>query len=332
MNHQKRRRFLKGLTTAVAAAAVAPSVASTIRVISSYADPIRVGIIGLDTSHAPAFAKLFQGGQPGFAGFRVTAACPRGSADIESSVSRIPEYTEQVKALGVEIVDSVSAVLSRCDVVLLETNDGRPHLAQALEVIRAGKKLFIDKPVAGSLSDARKIYAAAERAGVPVFSSSSLRYLPVAQQVRNGKIGDILAADAYSPAFLEPHHPDLFWYGIHGVEILFTVMGEKCLSVSRVSTEFADVVVGQWEGGRIGTFRGMRNGQHDYGGFAFGSKANVSLGSFEGYEALAREIAAFFRTGKEPVSHAETLAIYAFMTAADESKKRGGASVKLSEV
>ena len=296
------------------------------------ADPIRVGIIGLDTSHAPAFAKLFQSGAPGFEGFRVTAACPRGSSDIESSVSRIPEYTAQVRALGVEIVDSVAAVLQRCDVVLLETNDGRPHLDQALEVIRAGKRVFIDKPVAGSLSDARKIYAAAERAAVPVFSSSSLRYLAAAQEVRAGKIGDVLAADAYSPAFLEPHHPDLFWYGIHGVEILFTVMGPGCISVSRVSTEQADVVVGQWEGGRIGTFRGMRTGEHDYGGFAFGSKANISLGSFQGYDGLAREIANFFRTGKEPVTHTETLAIYSFMAAADESKKRNGASIRLADL
>jgi hypothetical protein len=295
--------------------------------------PIRVGIIGLDTSHAPAFAKIFNSGQPGFEGFTVVAAYPKGSEDIPSSVERIPEYTATIKSLGIEITSSVQDLLNKVDVVLLETNDGRPHLNQALEVIKAGKPVFIDKPVAGSLRDAIRIYSEAEKRKIPVFSSSALRYIKTAQQVRyENKIGKVLAADTFSPATIEPHHPDLFWYGIHGVETLFTVMGPGCESVSRITTADADVVVGSWQDGRIGTFRGTRTGTHDYGGFAFGSESNTALGTFEGYEPLAIKIAEFFRTGITPVNPAETLEIYAFMEAADESKRRGGAVVRLLEV
>ena len=294
---------------------------------------IRVGIIGLDTSHAPAFAKLFNSGKPGFEGFSVVAAYPKGSEDIPSSVERIPEYSAIIKSLGIEITSSIQELLKKVDVVLLETNDGRPHLNQALEIIKAGKPVFIDKPVAGSLRDAIRIYSEAEKNHVPLFSSSSLRYLKTAQQVRyENKIGRVLAADTYSPATLEPHHPDLFWYGIHGVETLFTVMGPGCESVTRITTPDADVVVGKWSDGRIGTFRGTRSGQHDYGGFAFGTDGNISLGSFEGYEPLALKIASFFRDGKPPVAANETLEIYAFMESADESKRRNGASVLLSDI
>ena len=294
---------------------------------------IRVGIIGLDTSHAPAFAKLFNSGKPGFEGFTVVAAYPKGSEDIPSSIERIPEYTATIKSLGIEITNSVQELLKKVDVVLLETNDGRPHLNQALEVIKAGKPVFIDKPVAGSLRDAIRIYSEAEKHKVPVFSSSALRYIKTAQQVRyENKIGKVLAADTYSPATTEPHHPDLFWYGIHGVETLFTVMGPGCESVTRISTAETDIVVGKWNDGRLGTFRGTRSGQHDYGGFAFGSESNLSLGTFEGYEPLALKIADFFKSGIAPVSSAETLEIYAFMEAADESKRRNGAAVLLSEV
>ena len=244
--------------------------------------PIKIGVIGLDTSHATAFTKIFndEKTKPEFQGFRVVAAYPHGSKDIESSVSRIPKYTEEVKGMGVQIVDSIQSLLKMVDVVLLETNDGRLHKEQAFQVLKAGKPMFIDKPTAASLSDVIAIYAEAKRLNVPIFSCSSLRYMKSAQQVRyENKIGKVLAADTFSPATLEPHHPDLFWYGIHGVEILFTVMGPGCESVTRYNKEKMDVVVGQWSDGRIGTFRGTREGKHDYGGVAFGSDGNLSTGT-----------------------------------------------------
>jgi predicted dehydrogenase len=295
---------------------------------------IRVGIIGLDTSHAVAFTEALNDAEAAeeLAGCRVVAAYPKGSADIESSVSRVPGYTAQVKELGVEIVDSIDELVMKVDAVLLETNDGRPHLEQVLPVLRAGKPVFIDKPVAGSLVDAIAIYEAAEKRGVPVFSSSSLRYSRGAQEIRQGAIGDVLGCDAYSPCSLEATHPDLFWYGIHGVETLFTVMGPGCESVVRVHSDDYDVAVGRWSDGRIGTFRGIRQGAGDYGGTAFGEKEVRVIGGFDGYRPLVVEIVKFFRTGKVPVSAEETLEIYAFMEAADESKRQGGAPVRIADV
>jgi predicted dehydrogenase len=291
----------------------------------------RIGIIGLDTSHSVAFTKSLNAAQlnPQFSGFRITAAYPKGSADIKSSVSRIPGYTEEVKKLGVEIVDSVDALLKKVDMVLLETNDGRPRLEQAMKVIAAGKPMFIDKPVAASLKDTIAIYKAAEKNSVPVFSSSSLRYMETVQDVVKGKIGPVLGADAYSPATLEPTHPDLFWYGIHGVEILFSVMGTGCEKVSRVHTDSTDIVIGVWKDGRIGTFRGTRTGKHEYGGTAYGEKGNLSLGPFNGYDNLLVQIINFFKTDESPVSARETLEIYAFMEAADESKRKGGGVIDM---
>lgn len=294
--------------------------------------PIKIGIIGLDTSHSPAFAKYFNVTDTS-GNFRVVAAYPHGSKDIESSVSRIPKYTEEVKTLGVTIVESIKQLLTMVDVVLLETNDGRPHKEQAFEVIQAKKPMFIDKPIAASLSDVIAIYDKAREMNVPVFSSSSLRYMKTAQSVRyENAIGKVLGADTFSPATLEPHHPDLFWYGIHGVEILFTVMGAGCESVTRFSKDNMDVVVGLWTDGRIGTFRGTREGKHDYGGTAYGVNGNLVLGPFDGYDALAVKIADFFKTKKSPVDERETIEIYAFMEAADESKRREGKPVTLKEV
>ncbi len=298
------------------------------------AKELKVGMIGLDTSHSIAFTKVLNDAAAAdeVANCKVTIAYPYGSRKIESSYSRIPGYTEQMKEMGVKIAESIDEVLAEVDVVLLETNDGNPHLEQAMAVIDAGKPLFIDKPVAGSLADAIAIYQYAEQKQVPVFTSSSLRYSKGAVEIRNGSIGKVHGAETFSPAHLEPSHPDLFWYGIHGVEALFTVMGAGCESVVRVSTEDTEFVTGTWKGGRVGAFRGIRGYKGGYGGTAYGEKGIAEVGPYQGYRPLVVDIVAFFKTGKSPVEAKESLEIYAFMEAADESKRQGGVPVSIAEV
>lgn len=293
----------------------------------------KIGIIGLDTSHCVAFTKALNGPEAmeTFKGFKIVAAFPYGSNDILSSAERIPGYTAEVQKLGVEIVGSIAELIARVDVVMLETNDGRLHLQQGLEVINAGKRLFVDKPVAASLADAILLYEAAGKKNVPIFSSSSLRYITGIDEL-SGKIGNIIGAMTYSPAKLEKTHPDLFWYGIHGVETLFTIMGKGCKSVVRVFNEDTDLVTGTWTDGRIGTFRGIRKGKGDYGGIVFGEKGIASLGNYAGYLPLLMQIVRFFETGLVPVSAEETLEILAFMEAADLSKTSGGVPVEIEEV
>jgi predicted dehydrogenase len=293
--------------------------------------PLKAGIIGLDTSHATAFVQALNASNPApeVAGVRVVAAYPKGSPDIESSTRRVPEYTEKVRAMGVEIVDSIEALLGKVDVVFLETNDGRPHLEQLRPCLKAKKPVFIDKPLAGSLADAVRIFDEAKAAGVPVFSSSALRFGKATQAVRGGSIGRVTSAETFSPATIEPTHPDLFWYGIHGVESLYTVLGTGCVAVKRGPTADGKIeVTGEWPDGRRGVFREGKG----YGGKAQGEKGEAEVGAFDGYQPLLAAIVKFFKTREAPVSPAETLEIYAFMAAADESKRRGGAEVPMAEV
>lgn len=300
----------------------------------SAAEIIKVGIIGLDTSHSIEFAKLLNAETPAseYAGCRVVAAYPQGSRDIASSTNRVPGYIEKVKPFGVEIVDSIDTLLSKVDAVLLESNDGRVHLEQALPVFKAGKRVFIDKPIAGSLPHVLALFEAARRHNVPMFSSSSLRYTLMTQEIRSGKHGAVVGVDAFSPCSLEATHPDLFWYGIHGVETLFTLMGPGCESVVRVSTPGTDLAVGTWREGRIGTFRGNRDSKNGYGATAFLAKGLQRVDDFKGYGLLLAEIVTFFKTGIAPVKPEETIELFAFMEAADESKRRGGVPVRLDEV
>jgi predicted dehydrogenase len=307
-------------------------------VLSAHAEapkPLRAGIIGLDTSHVIAFTNTLNKGPKSpadadkVAGLKVVAAFPQGSKDIESSTKRVPEYTEKMRALDVEIVDSIEELLKRVDVVFLESNDGRVHLEQVRPVLKARKPVFIDKPIAGSLADAIRILDEAKKAGVPVFCSSSLRFGKSTQAVRAGSIGRVKSAETTSPASLEKTHPDLFWYGVHGCESLFTVMGAGCVSVTRGTTADGRIeVTGKWDSGRTGVFRESKT----YGGKAVGEKGEAAIGTYDGYDVLLFEAVKMFRTGNAPVTAEETIELYAFMEAADESKRRGGAEVALKEV
>ena len=296
--------------------------------------PLKAGIIGCD-AHALPWTKIINADDASgeLADMVVVAAYAGGSQDIPQSIEIRDNSVDGIAALGVEMVDSIDILLQKVDVVLVLSIDGRTHLEQVRPVFAAGKRVFIDKPIAGSLADAIAIFRLANAHDVPCFSSSSLRFASRTLNVgKDPNLGDLVGCDQYAPCALEPHHPDFFWYGIHGVEPLFTIMGPGCRSVTRIHTEETDMAVGVWNDGRIGTFRGIRAGQRGYGSTVFGTKGIVPGGSFEGYEPLIVEIIKFFKTGQPPVSEAETLEIFGFMEAADESKRQGGSPVTLESV
>ncbi len=296
---------------------------------------LRIGIIGLDTSHVTAFTKLLNDGADPqhVAGGKVVAAFKGGSPDIESSISRVDGYTKElVDKYGVKIYDTIPELCKNVDAVLLESVDGRPHLEQVKPVFAAGKPVFIDKPVAGSLKDAVEIFRLAAEAKVPCFTASSYRYYKSLTDVLKQDIGEVRSCISIGPCTYEPHHPDLFWYGVHATEALFTVMGPGCETVVRTATPDTDIVTGTWKDGRTGTLYGIRTSGTPHKVVVFGSKAVAEQENSGDYAPLVAEIMKFFQTGVAPVSPQETINMFAFMEGADESKRQGGAPVKISDV
>ncbi|NLV44783.1 MAG: Gfo/Idh/MocA family oxidoreductase [Candidatus Hydrogenedentes bacterium] len=297
--------------------------------------PLKLGMIGLDTSHVIAFAQVLN--DPDNAdhvpGAVVVAAYKGGSPDLESSASRVDGYTSQLeKDFGVKIVPTIEELCGMVDAVLLMSVDGRPHLEQVRPVFKAGKRVFIDKPLAGSLADAKAIVALSKESGVPFFSSSSYRFYESLQELKKQDVGEVRGAISYGPCHLEPTHPDLFWYGVHPTEALYTIMGAGCETVTCAVTDQFHVVTGVWSGGRVGTLYGLRTGATPHKVTVFGTKAVAEQQGSGNYAPLVREIIQFFRTGEAPVSPDETLEMFAFMEAAHESIRRGGAPVGIKEL
>lgn len=300
------------------------------------AQELRIGIIGLDTSHSEQFTlRLNDPANPNhIPGARVVVAYPAGSADIEESKSRVEGFTAAVKGkFGVRIVGTVGEVCKDVDAVLLLGLDGRPRLEQMKEILAAGKPVFMDKPVAASLKDAVEIFKLAEAVQVPVFSASAVRWYPGVLEVANAEGGaPPRGVLSYGPAHILEHHPDLFFYGIHPTEALFTVMGGGCVSVTRTSTGSQSVVTGVWAGDRVGTLIAIHEGAKAYKLIRFGDNAVTEQKSEGDYTPMLREIIKFFQTKQAPISPKQTLEIYAFMEAAEESKRLGGKRVMLRDV
>lgn len=314
---------------------------------------MNIGLIGLDTSHCLAFTQALNDPQwPAHVpGGRIVAAVKTFSSDMPASAGRVDDFAAKMtNEWGIRLASSIEELCQEVDAVMITSLDGRAHLAQAQAVLSARKPLFIDKPLAASLREVLEIFRLAEEARVPVFSSSAYRFYESLVALRRTDIGEVRAAISYGPAYLEPHHPDLFFYGIHPAEALFAVMGCGCESVVRAHTTDSDVVTGRWRGERLGVLHGLRTSVIPHKVTVFGSTGVVEqqprgnqisvFGALDAapapdsdsYSSLLREIVRFFQTGITPVRPEETIELFAFMEAADESKRQGGAPVRLEEV
>ena len=295
--------------------------------------PLRAGIIGTDTSHVPAFTKAFRD-HPEWK-ITVVAAYKGGSPDLPISANRLEGFAKTIHDdYGVELVDSIEALLAKVDVVLLESVDGRPHLAQVTPVLKAGKPVFIDKPLAASLEDARRIVQLSKETNTPFFSTSSARYhSDIPGLRRNPSIGNVTRVQANYVLNPLAFHPDLFYYGIHGVEALYAVMGRGCVTVSRKVSSESDVTTCTWKDGRVGVYNGLAKADPKQPMLTVtGTAGTASTGGPDDYDGLVQAIAEFFHTRRPPVDPADTLEIVAFMTAAQISKDKGGAEVRLADL
>jgi hypothetical protein len=299
---------------------------------------IRIGIVGTDTSHVPAYTNIFNDPKaPNHVpGARVVAAYKGGSPDLEASYTRVDKYAEEIRTKwGVEIVPDIATLCAKVDAVLLESVDGRKHLEQVREIVKARKPMFIDKPLATTLADAREIARITKGAGVAWFSASSLRWSGIADGLR---FNDTKGVFVWGPGPELPHHQlDLSFYGIHPAEVLFTILGPGCEEVTRVVGKDSDVVTCRWKDGRVGTIETLR----PYGPFgvvvmrenAGNPRAPAvvkgpPVGSDE-LPRMLRVVLQFFETKVPPVPNEETLEIFAFLDAAQRSKEAGGKPMKL---
>ncbi len=327
---------------------------------ASAAEPVKVGILGFDNYQAVEYVQFFNNpkAEGDLAGLRVTAAYPVISPDYPESAVLTERWKGQMLSLHqsakdpkdnappVEIVDSIDELLKRCDAVMIWSLDGRQHLQQATAVLKAGKRLFIGRPLASSPAEALAIMKLVAETKVPCWSCSQHRYSPGFSGMRNhAEVGKVLGCDVYGGYDVKATEADKFTRSLHSIETLYTIMGPGCVKVSCTSTPKVESITAVWGDGRVATYRGVKEGAVKYSATVFGDQGVSTAGiyghgipvkgivptddKYMGYGGLAIELAKFFKGGEPPVTPAETLEIFSLLQAADESRAQNGAVVPL---
>ena len=295
---------------------------------------IRIGLVDFDTSHVVAFTQRLNHLEvpetEWVEGARVVAGCPGESAMMPE---RIPGYVETLRGYGVQLVDRPADLLGKIDAVMIESQQGSRHLDRARPFLEAGLPTFVDKPFTETIAEADEIIGLAERHNAPVLSCSALRYDPqiAAALSRRQDLGPILSADVWTAAALHPGNPGLLHYGIHGVEMLYALMGSGCQYVQSAVTQQSETTMGLWKNGHLSTVRGLRDGKYGFGAVVHYEKGNeiFTIDGSAFYRELLKVYVTMCETRKPPLAYAIMREIIAFCTAADASQKAKGARTAL---
>ena len=304
------------------------------------ADVLKVGLIGLDTSHVPSFCKLLNDStNPHHVpGGKVICGYPGGSPDFEASIGRVEKFTSEIRDQhGVEILDSPEAVAERADLVMITAVDGRAHLGYLEKTFGYGKPTFIDKPFAVKASDAEQMVALARSKGVPLMSCSSLRYANEFQKaLADDSKGEITGIDAFGPMALQPTQPGLFWYGCHTVEAVVAALGAGCQRVRAVSNEDNELVTAEWADGRIATIRGSRGTKQGFGSTIYRregfQQVDNSRSDVPPYASMLAAILRSLPHGTSDVPNEQMVEITRLIEAANISRDADGQVVELAAV
>ncbi|SIR74835.1 Oxidoreductase family, NAD-binding Rossmann fold [Haladaptatus litoreus] len=156
-----------------------------------------IGIIGLDTSHAEAFAQVIDESH------KMTI---NGVWDTNSVRDRA--YTEtfasKYDALHFHNLDEM---VPHIDAAMVLTVNWETHRPLATRFLEAGIPTFIDKPLAGQYEDITAIESAAQQA--PLFGGSAVPFHPTIASLPHGEMGRTLFGAGYN---------DYFYYRVHLID------------------------------------------------------------------------------------------------------------------
>ena len=281
-------------------------------------------MIGLDTSHTIAFTKLIQGTEPDekiVDGMRVVNAF-RFPSSFQAEEGQ-DERQEILEALGVTIKPTLEDAVEGMDAVFLEINDPALHLQYFEAVAKFGLPVFIDKPLAANVEEGRRIQELTEQNNIPVWSASSLRFIPLLVKAQE-LVKDPLVGHTFGALGKAAAGSDLIWYGVHAVEMLIAGLGTGVKSVKALDDPRGITLNIYYEDGRRGIVECLR-GLYRYGGSIQSEKEMEFFDSSTGspYIALMSALHDFVCDGVVPVPLAEAHEILAVLETGERSLASG---------
>jgi predicted dehydrogenase len=195
-------------------------------------DKLRMGVIGfgfMGQMHAAIFDQLPQTEL-------VAVADVDRSRFEDARLEGVEFYTDFRQLLGRKDIDAVSICVS-----------DKAHFEPAVLAARAGKDIFLEKPIALDLGEARQIVQAAKEAKVKLMIGFLLRFDPryagVKDLLEQGRLGDVVHIHARrnspkseGPARYQGSTPLVFHVTIHDLDLIFWYLDKKVKSVYAQTT------------------------------------------------------------------------------------------------
>ena len=288
---------------------------------------LRIGIIGLDSSHTIEFTRRFQAPDcppdQRVAGVTVTR-CMRFETPFQDRAG-LDNRQQELEGWGVEVTEDFDTAVAGADAVMIEINDPNLHLEYVRRCAGLGVPLFLDKPLAQDLAAGLEIARIAAEHDLRVCSASSLRFaaglqdacaaLPAPRHVTT--FGPINRAAAGS---------SIVWYGVHAVEMLVRAIGRGASMVSTHRWDEDAVLVVEYADGRTGVVELCVGG--GYGGVLRSGHDVVpyTVDHAGIYPALLNELVPFLAGGASPVPLEDAVEVIAILDAAERSSQAGGAA------
>ena len=284
-------------------------------------DLLRVGIIGLDTSHSIEFTRRMQAPdcpQDQRVEGMQAVTCLRFETPFQDQQG-LDERQAQLEAWGVSVIEDFDEAVSGCDALLMEINDPQYHLDYLARVACLGKPLFLDKPLADTMANGLQVCAIAAENSLRFFSASSLRFVPPLVQACKA-VPDPLCCTVYGPLGRAPAGSSIVWYGVHSFEMLQRAMGRGAQSLSTRKDGAGVVVTVDYDRGRRGIVE-LTDGAYVYGGCLRTSDKAVPyvVDMTRAYSDQLVEIERFFRGAAPPLEVEDTLEVMAMLDAAERS-------------
>ncbi len=288
-------------------------------------EEIKVALIGLDTSHSIEFTRRMQApdcDEDQKVEGMEALTCLRFETPFQDK-DGLDKRQAQLEEWGVKVTEDFDEAIDGCDAIMLEINDPAYHLDYFKKVADLNRPIFLDKPLADTIENGRKICDIIKEKNLRVFSSSSLRYIPNLGEAM-AEVPAPMYAAMYGPVGVAPAGSSIVWYGVHAFEMLERVMGIGAKSVFARKDESGVVVVVDYPEARRGIVE-LTTGVYSYGGLVRDKKKAFPFvaDTKRLYTEELEKVVEFFRGGPPAASMEDALEIMAMLDAAEKSSQTG---------
>ncbi|MBA2247324.1 MAG: Gfo/Idh/MocA family oxidoreductase [Chloroflexia bacterium] len=286
---------------------------------------IRIGLVGVNTSHADAFSRIFNGSAdeaPRLESGKVVSIWGGDPERVATLAAN--HWIETTVSDPAEMIGAVDAVL-----IVDDTGGGALHDELARPFLMAGLPVFVDKPMTTAYPDAVALFDLAEAHSAPLLSCSALRFAVEIEAAKNG-----LAAVGTLSSIVSVGPGDWFYYGVHAVELLGVVAGTGASWVHRHALPNKDITVIGYEDGPAAVVETLRDAAYVFHLTAFGADGFTSVHVQDAmgfYTNTMRAFATMAETGVAPLHREQTLEVIAILEAGNRSAERGE-RVELMEI